>query len=58
MKVYLLLASFILLDVADIPAFPASGCSCSDDVEYVQPTDNSETEMPSDQSSDTSLLSE
>lgn len=49
MKVYFFLASFILLDIADIPVSP-SGCSCTDDVEVFRTaTDKAETELPAEQ---------
>lgn len=40
MKVYLFLASFILLDIIMTPpeaGLPASKCGCSDDMEIVNP---------------------
>lgn len=55
MKVYLFLASFILLDIIVEPSdsgFPASKCGCSDDVEFVVPQshsiDNNSSSVPTD----------
>lgn len=48
MKVYFLLSSFLLLDIANIPVSP-SGCSCTDDAEVIQATDKAETDLPAEQ---------